>query len=89
MKEIIKKISVIGLCINLTINSVAYAGVLDSITEQPVVEESSENVKNTDEPSKASTTPSVEAETKHVIFSDISGHWAKNWIEKAVGLGFV
>ncbi|HOK49994.1 MAG TPA: S-layer homology domain-containing protein, partial [Sedimentibacter sp.] len=28
-------------------------------------------------------------DTKAVLFSDIDGHWAKEWIEKAVNSGFV
>ena len=78
LKEIIKKISVIGLCISLSVHSVAYAGVLDAITDTPSVEEINE-------------TALITAETKstQVTFSDIEGHWAKNRIEKAVKLGFV
>lgn len=89
MKEIIKKISIIGLCASLSLNSVAYAGILDSITEVPAANESIENAENKE---KVNTNEilSVTAGTKsQVAFSDIEGHWAKNWIEKAVKLGFV
>lgn len=103
MKEIIKKISVIGLCITLSVNSVAYAGVLDAITEQQASEETNEAVKTTNNAEetnetsettggieKTAETKSVAAETKvQSAFSDIGDHWAKNWIEKAVKLGFV
>jgi len=90
LKEIIKKISVIGLCITLSVNSVAYAGVLDAITEQETSEETSEAVDVTSDSEEVTETKSVTAETKSLTsFSDIEGHWAKNWIEKAVKLGFV
>lgn len=84
MKNIIKKISVLGLCLSLSINSVTYASVLDSIIDQPVPEET------TVEESASETFENSETEEKlSVEFSDISAHWAKNWIEEAVKLGFV
>lgn len=90
MKDIIKKISVVGLCISLSLNSVAYAGVIDAITDQPPTEETNEDVKSTSGIEKTIETTTVAAETKEqVAFSDIEGHWAKNWIKKAVDLGFV
>lgn len=84
LKEIIKKISVIGLCISLSVNSIAYAGVLDAITDTPSVEETNNDVEIIGEIKEI-----VETKTAQVTFSDIEGHWAKNWIEKAVKLGFV
>ncbi len=74
MKNIINKISVFGLCICLSINSIAYAGVLDSIIDTGTTEEASEAIETT---------------KTNASFSDIEGHWAKNWIEDAVNLGFV
>lgn len=90
MKEIIKKISVIGLCITLSVNSAAYAGVLDSITEEQAAEGSNEAVDVTNDAEETPEIKSAVSETKsQASFSDIAGHWAKNWIEKAVNLGFV
>lgn len=92
MKEIIKKISVIGLCVSLSLNSVAYAGILDSITEVPAANENIDTIENNENKAEITTNEilTVTAETKaKVAFSDIEGHWAKNWIEKAVKLGFV
>lgn len=91
MKKIIKKISVVGLCVALSANSIAYAGVLDAITDQPAaeeIEEINEAPKTTEETSV--TAEKTAAETKSPSsFSDTGSHWAKNWIEKAVKLGFV
>lgn len=99
MKNIIKKISVLGLCISLSINSITYASVLDSITDQPPAEQTNEAVNSDDTVKTTETendseinTPTSTAivETKaQIAFSDIEGHWAKSWIEKAVKLGFV
>lgn len=90
LKEIIKKISVVGLCITLSVNSIAYAGVLDAITEQSSPEETSEAVESTGYIEETIETKSAAEEVKaQVAFSDIDGHWAKNWIEQAVKLGFV
>jgi hypothetical protein len=82
MKSIIKKISVIGFCLSLSINSIAYASVLDAITDQPVI-----NEPQIEEDSEASAVDMIK--TPNYLFSDIDGHWAKNWIEEAVKLGFV
>lgn len=82
MKYIIRKISVIGLCLSLSINSVTYASVLDAITDQPLTEE-------TKTIESITTTSINELTTAKVSFSDIDSHWAKNWIEEAVKLGFV
>lgn len=93
LKEIIKKISVVGLCITLSVNSIAYAGVLDAITKQQTSEQTNEAVENTDSTEaiiETIETKSAAEETKaQAAFSDIQGHWAKNWIEQAVNLGFV
>ncbi|MFA9422047.1 MAG: S-layer homology domain-containing protein [Sedimentibacter sp.] len=97
MKNINKKIHVVGLCICLTIsmNNLAYAGILDTITGQtPQVEEN----QNVSEQTAISDTTNedeeltIEAKTaseNNGEFSDIDGHWAKNWITQAVELGFV
>lgn len=90
LNNIIKKVSVLGLCISLAINmnGVAYAGVLDAITgETADVEENLETSEN-----KEAEQFTVTAETTSGTintFSDIEGHWAKNWITKAVSSGFV
>ena len=80
---ILKKVAVLGLCISLTINSIAYAGVLDSIIDEPATVEELDNEKNIPIESEIKTTKA------QIKFSDIDGHWAKNWIEDAVTLGFV
>lgn len=97
LKRIINKISVMALCVTLSINTVAYAGVLDAITESP-----QENTQDNNETSSASTpetapeattetaAPTVVSEAySKTSFSDINGHWAKSWIEKSVKMGFV
>ncbi len=93
MKRIINKISVMALCVTLSINTVAYAGVLDAITESP-----QENTQSHNETSSASTSetttetaaPKVVSEVySKTSFSDIDGHWAKSWIEKSIKMGFV
>ena len=50
-----------------------------------------ENVDNTkDTVTENVDAPSVESEVKtSSVFSDIEGHWAKEWIKNAVSLGFV
>ncbi|HBV66953.1 MAG TPA: hypothetical protein DEF04_01300 [Clostridiales bacterium] len=93
LKRIINKISVMALCVTLSINTVTYAGVLDAITESP-----QENTQDDNETSPASTpetttktsAPTVASEAySKTSFSDINGHWAKSWIEKSVEMGFV
>ncbi|WP_313339377.1 S-layer homology domain-containing protein [Sedimentibacter sp.] len=82
---IIKKIAVLGLCISLSINSVAYAGVLDSIIDESSVVEDLNTEKLNAEDKDTDEEPAAVT----VKFSDINGHWAKNWINEAVKLGFV
>ena len=91
MKNIIKKISVIGLCISLSMNSVAYAGVLDAITGESTITEDIKTAGETNE-AEVSEELTVNTETTSTsvnTFSDIEGHWAKNWITQAVESGFV
>lgn len=94
MKRIINKISVMALCVTLSINTIAYAGVLDSITEAPTQENTQDNDETSSEPAPESTdetaAPAVIPEVhSNTSFSDINGHWAKSWIEKSVKMGFV
>jgi hypothetical protein len=89
MKEIIKKISVIGLCMALSVNSVAYAGILDAITATDATEEINEAVENNDESKTYETTMTGETTQAQSSFTDIETHWAKKWIEAAVELEFV
>lgn len=90
MKEVIKKILVIGLCVNLSVNSIAYASILDVITDNPVSVETNEPVQGVNEEIRKIETTNTKIETKtQFTFSDIDGHWAKGWIEKATTLGFV
>ncbi len=81
---IFKRIAVLGLCISLSINAVAYAGVLDVITDEPVIEE---NLNNKEDNTQIHT--EIKLLNTQIKFSDIDGHWAKNWINEAVQLGFV
>ena len=90
MEKILKKISILGLCMTLSINSVTYAGILDTITETPIEEETGEDIESENKTEETiETKPSAADENTLAVFSDIGNHWAKNWIEKAVKLGFV
>ncbi len=97
---IFKRIAILGLCIGLSINSFVYAGVLDSIMDDSEAVEDSNTGDTIDEDlntgdtsqeesGKENITEDTEILSTPVNFSDIEGHWAKNWINKAVGLGFV
>ncbi|MDW5299174.1 MAG: S-layer homology domain-containing protein [Sedimentibacter sp.] len=89
MKNIIMKITVLGLCIVLAtnMNVVAHASVLDAITgETTDVEENQETSENM---GTSDFTFSAETIDTSYTFSDIEEHWAKNWINEAVELGFV
>ena len=97
---IFKRIAILGLCIGLSINSFVYAGVLDSIMDDSEAVEDSNTGDTIDEDlntgdtsqeesGKENITEDTEILSTPVKFSDIEGHWAKNWINKAVGLGFV
>ncbi|MGD9568213.1 MAG: S-layer homology domain-containing protein [Sedimentibacter sp.] len=87
MKYILKKISVMGLCITLSVNSVAYAGVLDAITDTSTTEEINEEIEN--KTTDSDETMPIKNAKAQSSFSDIEDHWAKKWIDKAVALGFV
>jgi len=96
LKNIIKKISVLGLCIGITINmnGITYASVLDAITNEPDFTEvqENENTEKVDEittENHAAAVSVLDLTAKSASFSDISDHWAKSWIEEAVKLGFV
>lgn len=105
---IIKKLAIIGLCISLSINSVVYASVLDSITNDTETTEETDtgysdeedadisddenpvDNKDVNEGDSSAVDNQVEEQTPvSVKFSDIENHWAKNWINEAVKLGFV
>lgn len=99
MNNIIKKISVFGLCISLTLsmNDVAYAGVLDAIIGE-TIQNTSEQIESNEvgineEADKSQTIEELGITSGNTrasyTFSDIEGHWAKNWINQAVELGFV
>lgn len=73
----------------LSINSVTYAGVLDTITETPSEEKANEDIENESEAEEYTEIELLDAAmSTTTVFSDIGSHWAKNWIEKAVELGF-
>lgn len=82
MKKLIKKVSVVALCASLSVNPIVYAGVLDNITDEPAAEEINGTQKNTEK-------QTVETKSSSSSFPDTEKHWAKNWIDKAVKLGFV
>ncbi|MEL7649472.1 MAG: S-layer homology domain-containing protein [Sedimentibacter sp.] len=94
MKNIIKKISVFGLCMTIAINmkAPAWAGVLDAITDTGIPTEAV-TTEGTGAESSAETAAgevkTAAVTTSTSSFSDIDGHWAKNWITSAVKLGFV
>ena len=98
--RIIKKSAAFGLCVLLAfnMNTAAYADVLDDIIGSSTIEDV-EDVENNEE---ADTNVESEDVTENDItileadeiktsnlFSDIDGHWAKEWIESAVKIGFV
>ncbi len=90
MKKLIKKLSAFGLCAVLTINMnvVAYADILDDIIGNE--SNDTETIDNTGNDLLENIIIPTADETKAaVIFSDIEGHWAKEWIINAVNLGFV
>ena len=97
---IIKRIAILGLCIGLSINSFVYAGVLDSIMDDSEAVEDSNTGDTIDDDLNTGDTVNEDSYTENITedtetlstpvkFSDIDGHWAKNWINKAVSLGFV
>ncbi len=96
MKNIIKKIAALGLCVFLAVNmnTAVYAGILDDIIgDKPV--EGVEDIENT-ELENVEDVESTEVEGANaditkasVSFSDIDSHWSKEWVESAYDLGFV
>lgn len=101
--KIFKRLGVLGLCVVLTINMnvVAYANVLDDILSDTT--ENTENVESIEDLETENTDNELETlvesenvsrvsttnEKKAAAFSDIEGHWAKEWINNAVNIGFV
>ncbi|WP_326911382.1 S-layer homology domain-containing protein [Sedimentibacter sp. MB31-C6] len=71
--NLIKKISVLGLCFTITFNPIANADILDSILDI--------------EPAETTTPGAIS--TNIVSLSDINEHWAENWIKEAIEMGFV
>lgn len=95
----IKKIA-LTLCVVLSVNmNMVYADILDDIidnqkeTESIDTNVSKENItitEDNDENANVQNTGTKEINKgETVAFSDIDGHWAKNWIIGAVNLGFV
>jgi len=96
----IKKLLVLGLCgiLAISMNSMAYADVLDDIIGSSTSEDT-EDVEDTEDAYTDVTSEDVtgnditvtdENIAKYsVLFSDIDNHWAKDWIKNAVDLGFV
>ena len=98
--RIIKKSAAFGLCVLMAINmnTAAYADVLDDIIGSSTIEdvedvenneEADTNVESEDVTENDSTVLEADDIKKSILFSDIDGHWAKEWIESAVDLGFV
>ena len=79
MKNIIKRISIIGLCLALNFNLIAYADVLDVIVDDNITEEAL----------TIETVTSSAIQSNEKVFSDINGHWAEGRIKEAVKIGFV
>ncbi len=96
--KILKRLAALGLCAVLTINMnvIVYANVLGDILNDK--SENTENVESTEGMEAGNTDNGLEtlvenvstvSTTKSVVFSDIEGHWAKEWINNAVNIGFV
>nr|WP_312576757.1 S-layer homology domain-containing protein [Sedimentibacter sp.] len=96
MKNFSKKIITIGICINivLNLNFIAYADVLDTITDTSNNETYIPDVGIEDdtyiEPnSDINTQTNMSTKTNEPTFSDIAGHWAESRIKEASKIGFV
>lgn len=93
MNNIIKKIAIFGVCFNLVFNTIAYAGVLDVITEgnDTIKENPVSNTETEKDTSVESTSNEIKTivNASETVFSDISGHWAESRIKEAVKIGFV
>lgn len=98
--RIIKKSAAFSLCVLLAINmnTAAYADVLDDIIGSSTIEdvedvenneEADTNVESVDVTENDITVLEADEIKTSNLFSDIDGHWAKEWIESAVDLGFV
>ena len=93
MKNIIKKIAIIGFCFNIvfSFNSIAFAGIMDAITEGTETETPVSNTETTQKTTTETINTQLQATLKsnETVFSDISGHWAESRIKEAVKIGFV
>lgn len=91
MNNIIKKIAIFGICFNLVFNSIAYAGVMDIITESNDTENPVSNTETKLDTQLESTSSEIKTtlNASETVFSDISGHWAESRIKEAVKIGFV
>jgi hypothetical protein len=102
MKNIIKKTTAFCLCalMAVSMNLEVYAGVLDDILGNDPIEntdtaEDTEDTENNPVSDTADETEDIEniytAQDTYntILFTDISSHWAKDWINKAVNMGFV
>lgn len=99
MKNITKKLVAFGLCtlLSISMNVEVYADVLDDIIDNNIVD--SEDVENNEDTDiNVDTEDSMKYDDKvldedkvktSVLFSDIDDHWAKEWIQNAINLGFV
>lgn len=98
--RIIKKSAAFGLCVLMAINmnTAAYADVLDDIIGSSTIEdvedvenneEADTNVESVDVTENDITVLEADEIKTSNLFSDIDGHWAKEWIESAVKIGFV
>lgn len=98
--RIIKKSAAFSLCVLLAINmnTAAYADVLDDIIGSSTIEdvedvenneEADTNVESVDVTENDITVLEADEIKTSNLFSDIDGHWAKEWIESAVKIGFV
>lgn len=98
MKNITKKIITVGICFNIifNFNVVAFADILDAITDDIEIEDTEQDTEiiQTETIEDSNIEPTInelplEEITKENLFSDISGHWAESRINEASKIGFV
>lgn len=94
MKNIIKKTSTLIICalLLLNLNTFVYADILNIITDDVETEKGTgEDIDQEDTyDTEIIHTEETDNEIKStIVFSDINGHWAKDWIRSALNLGFV
>ena len=91
MKKIISKIWVLSLCILLAINIniTAYGDILDVITDNEQVNDTEQTYTHENLDINDISDTEFQEVRQSSVLTDIDGHWAKDWINNAVKLGFV